>query len=186
MIKKYLGRKQTLVVIVVAFFVVGLAGSIWYRSLRSQGNGIGLPSDKTKQATLRLSSNKNSVRTNDEFTVTISLDSGDMGVDAADFVVDFNPQYVKVESVTTGDFFQTYPINRTETDSIRISGVAFFDGKNIVIPKGTGTVGKINFIALDQKGDSRIEFDRNKTIVATGGENILDSDKIHDFELRIQ
>ena len=183
---KTLGKKQTTVIVVAVFFLAGLAGSLWYRNLKSKG-GLGVPgAGKEQMASLRLTSNKNSVRQGDEFTVSLTLDSGSVGVDAADFVVDFDPQFVKVEKVTEGEFFKTYPINKTDAGSVRVSGVAFFDGKNIIVPKGKGVVAKVNFIALDKPGDSQILVNRDKTIVAVGGKNILDTDKVYDFELRIK
>jgi len=56
----------------------------------------------------------------------------------------------------------------------------------IIVPKGKGVVSKVNFIALDKPGDSQILVNRDKTIVAVGGKNILDTDKVYDFELRIK
>jgi len=122
----------------------------------------------------------------EEFFVTLNLDSKDKEVAAADIVVYFNPQFLKVLEVKTGKFFTNYPINTTYRDHIKLSGIASFNGESLTFPKGKATLGQIKFQAQNRSGNTIISFDSRKTIVATSGQDILDKTQLNKLAISIQ
>ena len=122
----------------------------------------------------------------EEFTVTMTLDSKDAEVAAADIVVSYDTDSLKVVSVTTGNFFSNYPINQTSGDTVKISGVASFDGQNLILPKGKDTVGQIKFLAIKQNNRTLIKYHKAKTVVATAGKDIYDKSQIAKLYINVQ
>ena len=173
--------KNKTLLIVAVLFVLSLGLTLGIGSFK-KSNSPALPSN----AALSLESDKNSVNPGQEFTVTMTLDSGKTEVAAADFVLQYDPKYLKVVSVSTGKFFTNYPINTQAGNYVKISGVASFDGETLVLPRGKDTVGKIVFRALQNAGKTTVKFDSSKTIVATNGQNILNKKKLASLTLNVQ
>ncbi|OGG02166.1 hypothetical protein A2W14_06575 [Candidatus Gottesmanbacteria bacterium RBG_16_37_8] len=171
-----------MVFLVAVFFILGLVVSFAYQKYQKSKTAT---TPLAPNAILSLVSDKEKVSPGEEFTVTMSLDSDDSEVAAADFVVQYNPKYLKVVSVATGKFFNNYPINITGSDHVRISGVASFDGNTLVLPKGSETVGYITFSALGNKGRAVINIDKIKTVVATSGQDILDRKNIKKIDVSV-
>src|SRR3990172_5572578 len=122
-------NKSLLIAVVIIILAIGL--SIVFRSAK-QPQMKKLP----QNVLLNMTTVKQSVSPGEEFSVRITLDSQAQEVAAADIVVNFNPSFLKVKEVTSADFFSTYPINQSYKSYVKISGVAAFDGKNIIYPKG--------------------------------------------------
>lgn len=160
----------------IVFFFLGLF-------IAKKINFTGTPQLAAKAA-VNLSTTKNNLKPGEQFKVTMTLDSGNQEVAAADFVVLFDPKSVQVLGVTTGKYFSNYPINRTGENYIKISGVAGYNGKSLKLPKGRETVGEITFKALD-KGTATISVDQKKTIIATAGKNILNKNKAGKLDVNI-
>ena len=137
-------------------------------------------------AVLTLSSDNLQVNKGEEFTVTLSLDSKETEVAAADFIISFDPRYLQAIEVTPGKFFSDYPVLNKNENSVKISAVASFDGESLILPKGKGTVGQIRFRALDKAGSTQISPDSAKTIVATAGQNILDKNQLNKLAIEVQ
>lgn len=175
-------RQGRTVLLVIVFFILGLAVSFVFQKFRSSK-----PAEPSipKNALLSLTTDREKVASGQEFTVTLNLDSSGSEVAAADFVIRFDPEFVKVVSVTTGSFFNNYPVNITANDHVRLSGVATFDGNTLILPKGSGPVGYIKFQALQTRGSAVISIDKVKTVVATAGQDILDRKTIKKLDVDV-
>lgn len=168
--------------IVVTFFALGILLATGYRYIKGKSQkDSGLP----QNAILTLESDKTKVSAGETFNVILTLNSGESEVAAADIVVHYDSQFVKVVSVSPGTFFASYPINITGDDYIKISGVASFDGQTLILPKGKDTVATITFQAIS-KGRAVIKYNQSKTIVATAGENIVDENKLSKMFITVQ
>src|SRR3989338_6166158 len=111
--------------ILVLCFLIGILGANVFRlKFANKNNEI------KKEAKLDLLAENTKVNSGEEMKVTLVLDSGKTEVAAADFVLSFDPDFLKVSSVSTGRFFANYPINVSGSDYVKISGVATFDGSN--------------------------------------------------------
>jgi len=166
--------------ILVLCFLIGLLAAYIYR-LKFANKNIEIK----KEAKLDLLSENTKVNSGEEMTVTLVLDSGKTEVAAADFIITYDPEYLKVTSVSTGRFFANYPINITGENFVKVSGVATFDGKSVILPKGKETVAEIVFLAQGNKGKTEINFNREKTVVATNGVNILDPKRIDELSVNV-
>lgn len=176
--------KILIIAILIGSFFIGVIGQIGYRKLAYKPFPIPSPTSIPTPASISLTSNSAEVETGATFSATIKINSPNQGVEAADFVVLFDPDYLKVATVSSGNFFGVYPVKKTETNSVKISGMANLIDNKIIIPKGEGTVGTITFEALAATESTKISFDKEKTIVASGGKNILG--KITDLEISIK
>lgn len=188
-----LTKKQAQFIIGLLFFcfVFGFAVSYGYIKLAASGKkpvvSTPKPTPTVKvypaDVTLDIPSGILEFTTASSFDVNINIDSKNQAVEAADFVVSFDPQYLKPIIITPEKFFGTYPVNRIEKDYIKLSGMATLVGNTVVISKGKGTVGTISFTSLDKSGETIISLDKEKTVVASGGENILG--KTNSLSIRI-
>lgn len=143
-------------------------------------------SAKKELAYLALTSDKKSVKKNDAFKVTLTLDSRNNNVEAADFVLTYDSNVLEAVNVTTGKFFPNYPKKESGDGKVTISGSATVSGDKLIIPKGKDTVAVISFKAISTKTSAKISFDKEKTIVASGGKSILNTDKITDLKINIK
>lgn len=189
-----IGKKEKGIIfaILLTSFVVGIVGSVNYQKLTSRKPTTNdqrpatTPSPIPLPASLSLTSDKKEIKKGENFTVTIKIDSPNQGVEAADFVITFDPLYLKVATVSAGNYFKTYPVKLTEKTSVKLSGVASLSDNKLLIPKGEGTIGTILFAAQTATSSTEIKFDEIKTIVAYGGKNILDMSKISNVKITIQ
>lgn len=168
--------------VIALFFAIGISLSLVYKNRKKPDSVSNLPIS----ARLTLSTDKQNVAVGDEFTVTMTLDSKETEVAAADIVVDYDTNSLEVVSVTTGNFFSNYPINQTSGELVKISGVASFDGTNLILPKGKDTVGQIKFLAIKQNNRTLIKYHKVRTIVATNGQDIYDRSQIAKLYINVQ
>ncbi len=189
---KNVGKREKIIIfsILLASFAIGVTGSYMYRNLgvRKASSTPEVEFSVTplpKTSLITLESEKGDLATGNKFDVNLNLNSGNLGVEAADFVVNFDPDYLKAISVSTGTFFKNYPINTTGDNFVKISGVADFTEKAVVVPKGEGTVATITFETLQATESTKIEIDKIKTIIASGGQNILDTSKLEDLMISV-
>lgn len=141
---------------------------------------------KGKLAYLSLTADKKSVNKNDSFAVTLVIDSQNNNVEAADFVLTYDPGILQVTNVAPGGFFPNYPKKESGDGYVAISGSATVSGDKLLIPKGRDTVASITFKALTAKTKAVISFDREKTVVASEGKNILDGSKLKNLIINIK
>lgn len=179
-------QKIIIGIILVSAFTLGILFPSVLRNTFTRQTGQQQAAPLPKTSTLSLTGAKNRLIVGENFTVLINLDSKNQGVEAADFVMNYDPAYLKVDKVATDTFFKSYPINTYDGNSVRISGVAFFDGKKLSIPKGKGTVGIITFTTVAATPKTTVTFDRTKTIIAANGQNILNPSGVTDLTVAIQ
>jgi hypothetical protein len=122
---------------------------------------------------LEIKSETSQVKHEATFSATVRINSPTNGVEAADFLINFDPKYLKVATASSGKFFGSYPQKKIGRDYLKISGMASLRGSDFIIPKGEGTVVVITFKALSATDSTKIRFDREKTVVASKGKNIL-------------
>ena len=163
--RKISKKGKILVYAILAFsFIVGIIASII---------SFNLFKNPPSTAILKLTADKTSVSKGDTFTATLNIDSQDWGVEAADLVLNFDPQYLKVTAVSPGNFFKVYPLKKIEESRVKLSGVANFVNNTFIIPKGTGTITSLTFQTLASTSKTTISIDKQATIVASAGKNIL-------------
>ena len=171
-----------IVVLVVLLVLAGFGIVSLYQNQNKETKAKILP----KTATLTLASEAKTVTPGESFTVNLIMDSGNQGVEAADFTLTFDPKYLQVTNVSAGGYFKSYPVNKIEENSVKISGVAYFDGSSVIIPKGRGEVAAVTFSAVQPVQKTSVKIDRAKTTVAASGQNILSANKITDLSIRVK
>lgn len=125
-------------------------------------------------ASLTLSSDKTSYKLGETVTVSINLDSGTYGVGAADFVINFDPKVLKPTLVTQGNFFKVIANKNIQTDFVKISTIAEVTDNGVNFPSGRGKVATVQFDTLTEAAQTGITVDKQKTVIASDGKNILD------------
>lgn len=182
-------RKKVIILAILAgsfFFGIFMPITVTNLSYKKPTLPIPSPTPIPLPASLTVTSDKRQAALNDTFIATINIDSPNQGVEAADFVVNFDPEILRVATVSGGNYFGLYPVKTAENDNVKISGIANLVNNKFIIPKGRGTAGSITFEALSATDSTKISFDREKTIVASGGKNILDMEKIADLDIIIK
>ncbi len=137
-------------------------------------------------AVVSLTSDKKSVSTGETFTVSLNLDSGKSNVEAADFVITFDNNFLAAREIKQGSFFGVLPVKNIENSRVKISGMANLVGETIIVPKGKGEVAAIVFEPLRATENTVIKIDPTETIVASAGKNILDQTKTTDLNIEIK
>lgn len=174
---KKIGVKQKLAIVGLLFFCFllgfGLAVLFLGRIYQSQS-----------KAQLSLITPKLKLQKEEKIQVVLFLSSPKTGIEAADFVVDFDSNYLKINEVSLGNFFNKYPVKRIKHNSVKISGVASFSNNKITIPKGEGNIATFTFTAINSTKNTQIIINRKETIVANGGKNILG--KTNNLDISVQ
>lgn len=193
-IKKYIldfakvGKKEkvTITAILVASLLIGITAPVGFQKLTYKPipTPPPIPTIIPIPATLALAAEKKEYELGATFAATIVINSPNQGVDAGDFVVNFDPDYLAVDSLEMGNYFGLYPIKLAEDNFIKVSGLANLVNNRFIVPKGQGTVATIIFSTQAATESTAITFDKNKTIVASDGKNILG--KITDLAISIK
>ena len=179
-----IGKKEKGIIfaLLITLFAGSILGSRFYFSRFTPPKSVSVPIP----ASLALTADKKVIKKGENVTLTLKINSPNQGVEAADFVVTFDPTYLKVATLSAGNYFKTYPVRQTEKDFVRFAGVASLSDNKLLIPKGEGTIGTILFQTIAATSSTEVKFDREKTIIATGGKNILDMSKISNVKITIQ
>ena len=139
-------QPKRIVALVLFLFIALVAAAVWFKTSGPAGLGN---TDRAavlpKTAVLTLESEQKSVAPGETVSARLLLDTGQQGVEAADFVLNFDARYLNIKSVVPGNFFKSYPANKSEGNSVRISAVAYFDGSSVIIPKGRGKEASLTF-----------------------------------------
>ncbi len=170
--------KEKLLILSLLFFcfLLGFAGAIFLGkaafTVSISSNSPILPSPIPVPADVSLSTPNQKVGSGGSFDVTINLSSPSVGVEAADFIIYFDPQILKAINIQDGNYFKNYPVKKIAQNYVKISSVASFGNNKIIIPKGKGIIASVRFTAL-KPADTLIYFDPDKTIIASNGKNIV-------------
>lgn len=184
--KLQVGSKQKVAIVAIVVTAFLLASGVSYLYQMNKNNRAeNAAVTPAATAVVQLNADTTQVPLSSPFTVTLTLDSAQNAVDAADFVLTYDQNKLSAESVETGEFFKTYPVNSKSEGYIKVSGVAYFENNQLVIPQGRGVVARITFTPL-KKGSTKILIDPDDTTIASAGKNILDSTRIKDLEIRVQ
>lgn len=175
----HLGRKEKIIICIIlaVCFGIGFIGASYLGKSNSQplqnNNNLPLFTPSPKQAELSLYTSNLEKKVGEPFDIQLNLSSSDVGVEAADFIIHYDPTYIQINDISLGNYFQNYPIKRIASDYIKISAVASFIANKIVIPKGEGTIATIHATPLISTNKTTIYFDQDKTVIASAGRNIL-------------
>lgn len=172
-------RKVALVLVLTVAFVGGL-GLVYFLRIKTASHTPPPASPEVIQtkapekASFSLDPAKKTIVVGETFSVNLVLDTGDNQVEAADAVLSFDLEVFEVVEVKAGELFTTPLINKVEGNLIKVSG-GFGEmegGKPKVPVRGVGRMAKITLRALKASSSSKLEFDLEKTIIASAGENI--------------
>lgn len=178
----HLGYKEKLLIAIILLlcFIGGFTLSIYWRKSYTDP----ITGSPPKLAEVSLTPTSITGKSGDSFDIQLNLSSADAAVEAADFIVRYDPAFIRIDNISLGNFFQNYPIKRIDYDYIKISAVASFVSNKIVIPKGKGTIATIHITAFHPTDQTIIYFDLDKTVIASTGRNILG--KTNSLTLSIQ
>lgn len=181
-----IGLKQKLIIILILSicFTAGLILPIIIQNQNKFNRNETKIINPRATADIEISSSKKNFRVNETFTATILINSPSRGIEAADFFIKFDSNYLNLISQTPGSFFSVYPIQQTEKNYFKLSGIAKKLDKGFIIPKGKGTIATLLFKAIKPVNKTLIEIDDSKTIIAAEGENILG--KINNLKITIK
>lgn len=184
---KTLGEKEKIGILglLILAFVIGFFVAFLYIKPQIQqkreSSQTNVPSGT---ASLTLSTPALELPQNREFDVTIRISSPEKGVEAGDFILYYDPRYVKAKSITRGNYFKNFISDVIEPSRIKLQAAAVLTAQNIIVPKGDGTVATIHFATLAPTDTTLIYFDPDRTVVASGGENILDYSNVLKLTIR--
>ena len=184
LLKRLTTKAKILIALLLAFtFLIGFAVP-FLLSRSSIYQTFHVPTPIPQPVEITLTASNKIVSPNSSFTVSVNISSPDTNIDAADFVIYFDPDVLKPQKIEDGDFFTNIPVKKIEDNFVKISATATFADNKITFPQGQGTVATINFLAIKKATDSLIYFDPDKTIVASGGKNVLG--KLTDTKITIK
>ncbi|MBI2616504.1 hypothetical protein HYW55_00005 [Candidatus Gottesmanbacteria bacterium] len=159
--RKLTPTRQILLGLIMLFALISGIGASYYFSL----------SNPPTQALVYLKTSQKSPHKGDIVPITLSLDSKNTGIEAADFVVTFDPSFLSFQTLEKGSFFQTYPRTEIGENRLYISAIATLKDDTVILPKGKGDVATILFVA-NKSGVTDITIDQKETTVAVSGRNI--------------
>jgi cell division protein ZapA (FtsZ GTPase activity inhibitor) len=118
------------------------------------------------------------------FSVSIKVDSGGgVGINAAEAVLNFDPQYLQVNSVSkSGSIFTLWPVEPTFSNSK--GEVSFAGGSPQAYTGNSGVIVSITFLAK-KGGTTKVEFKSGSVLAADGkGTNVLSAMNSATFVLK--
>ena len=128
-----------------------------------------------KGATLFISPNSGTYSVGKIFSVSVKVDSGGgVGINAAESILSFDPQYLNVNSVSkSGSIFTLWPLEPTFSNSK--GEISFAGGSPQAYTGNGGTIVSITFSAK-KAGTTKVEFKFGSVLAADGkGTNVLSS-----------
>lgn len=141
-------KKTIYYLLLIAVIILGLGSFIFYSN-----------KEETMGASLTLAAEKSQYTVGEQVTIDIFLDAKEL-VDGVDLVINYEPQYLKVENETTffdarDSIFAGFPRPEIDTAAglIRLSAITR-PGKNF---KGTGKIASL-FFEAQEKGETQVNF----------------------------
>jgi len=135
-------------------------------------------------AKLFLSPSSGSFNVGKTFNVSIKVDSGGgVGVNAAEAVLKFDPQYLTVSSLSkSGSIFTLWPVEPTFSNTE--GKITFGGGSPTAYTANSGAIVTITFLAK-KEGKTEVKFSSGSVLAADGmGTNVLDQMLSATFELK--
>lgn len=172
------GQKEKIIIICLLLFsfMFGFGGAVvigLYPLTKNITRSSSIPTPTLYPASVMLTTLTKTVTRGNPIDVSINLSTPDLGTEAGDFILYFDPKFLRVDHITTGDFYSQYPVNKVENNFVKISGIASYINNKITIPKGNGTIATITFVPLAPTPRTLLYFDPDKTIVASNGQNTI-------------
>lgn len=186
-----IGKREKWIILAVLFIIFFLGFSVawgYQKVLRPVKlpsiNSQPIPAVISTPISLTLQSPQKEIPVNTTFPVTLSIDTKDQPIEAANFSLQFDPDYLKVSDITQGDFFQLYPKIETIGAEINIYAAANLVNNTFIAPRGKGSIAVISFEAIKAAESTRISIVKDKTIVASRGNNL--TGETGDLEISIK
>lgn len=135
---------------------------------------VNAQSSPLKKSTITLTSNKTTINTGEEFTVSVSIDSRDYSLNIAEINIKYPKELVQITHIDQGSYM--YPNPTMTRDEAGYLGLTVFprDRRRI---KGSGTVAEVSFKALKGSPVASIEIDQAHTSALSNegeaGENVI-------------
>ena len=168
-------------------FVFGFFVTVFYWKIKTPGKKAPLTQAPVVQkqpvmASLSLVPNSQTVKAGQSFLATINFKTGDYKADTVDAVLIFDPKILTVEEISEGMFFADYPIKKIDKGKVMLTGTIGAEEKQVGGAKGEGALGTVKFKALTA-GSVSVNFDKEASLVAVQGENVLGETKGAVFEI---
>lgn len=183
-------NKKIIVLIMVACFLLGLGISTGFNLLTKSKIGnipfFPLPAPSPIPPSLSLKTENIKQQVGQNFQVKILADSPSFVLTAADFVITFDPRFLKVVEVKEGNYFQNYPIKKIGENTVQLSGAANVAKNTIIAPRGIGEIGTIIFKPLKATESTYIAFSRSSTVVGSFDKKNVETTRMNDVNIIIK
>ena len=179
-------QKQTIKILLIGFFFVGfLVSSLLTYFLNQRAISLsGLQNTRVStNAIFQISTPKTSVKKGETIAVLFSLDTQNQPVEATNFDINYDPDYLLPVKYTMGNFFKLYPKKENVNNLISIYGATDIENNMFIIPAGKGTVATISFQTLKPVKKTSILLNEKTSTVAAKGKNILKNLKNLDITI---
>lgn len=117
-----------------------------------------------QEAGFYLAAEKESIKTGENFKLQIWVNGQDQVVDGAEFLIQFNPELVKIDESQLGSFFSLYPFKKVDQEQGEIRVIALQDIEEDKV-LGKELVAEFLVTGLN-KGEVEFAFDLAKTHIA--------------------
>lgn len=157
-----------LIILFILSILIGVIFSPKFKRNVLHEAAPGAALEKTDGVRLSLLPQSKFMKPNEEITFFVTM-SGAPAY-AVDTVLTYDPTYIAVSTVENGDVFDRVILNEQKPGTITFSA-AYDPGKNTF--KKEGIVLKFKARALKKTQETVIQFDKDRTIAAQDGKNIL-------------
>lgn len=125
-----------------------------------------------KKATLFLKTEKNSYSLGENFNLLVKIKAKGYVVDGVEFILNYNPQQIKISQPILGNFFSLYPQKSVDKQKGQVRVIALQKASENK-PLNEEIVVTLPVVSL-QKGTVNFSFNKEKTHIAGyGGQDLL-------------
>jgi len=173
-------------ILLICIAVIFLGGGVGIGALKKAP--IAPPSTSQPETTIvpptpipaffTLTSENETLKVGETFSLSLSLDSGDFTIDAVDLILSYDPELFKAQKITPGTVFDLYPIKQIDNQQgqVQLSAASGLKEGKVVGFSGANEFGVISFEALKASTSAQIIIDFN-SIAASGGKSVLNLDE---------
>lgn len=179
-------RKIILCLLIGAFFIGFSVSFAFFKiSYQQKLSAISTPvSPIPLPALLQITTSKTKITKGETFPVVLTLDTFDRPIEAANFDLKYDPQYLTPVKYATGNFFRFYPKKENVNNLITIYGATDVENNIFIIPKGEGTIATVTFEAIKTTPNTTLGIDSKTSTIGSKGINILQ--KTDDLNIKIE